>query len=162
MGWRTRIGTRFLTRVGGAGAPRPAGPAPADLAEAIVALHAETAGLAALAPRIYQAEAGQVAALPYVVFTIARAPTVRLTSTSAWHDAVVRFEAFAATAEAAQAIADAVLGAFKGAALAWAGGYAIPLVPADRSRSAEPRRSRGNARAARSVVQFSARCREER
>ena len=144
------------------GKPFPAPEVPTTLPAAIVARFLAAAALVALAPAIYQSAAGETAELPYVAFGIDRAPTTRLTSTSAWHDASARFDAFAETAEEAEAIAAAVLAAFKGATLEWSGGYAIPLVVADRPQAAEARRARKNERAFRCTVRFSARCREER
>ena len=157
-----RIGTRITTRTGGGHvAAGPALPSPTSLPEAVARRFDAAPSLTPLAAELYQAEAGDRAELPHVVFTIKASPTIRLTSTSLWKEAQLRFEAFAETIEAADDLVAAIDAAFKGAGLDWRGGWAIPLVPSDRAQ-ASARRTHGNVRVFRGMIQYSARYREDR
>ena len=139
----------------GAGASGPQDPdVPVDLEAAVTAKFKAATDLISVAGVLYQGQAGDTSNLPYIVFRVTASPMGWLSSTSYWDETKIRFECFAATPEAASAMAQALVAAFDGQTLSFETGITTPLILSDRSKAADRSRAKANTRVFRATVDY--------
>lgn len=130
-----------------------------DLAEAIAARFAATAGLSGFT-KLFESAVGSSPVTPYAVFTITSGTLIRTTSTSHFSDRRLRFDVFADTQDLANALLGPLHDAFNATNLSYQTGYSIPLVEMDRCEERGKGRVVGSKLTFKSSITFSARCRK--